>query len=150
MIEFIIREFQFPADYQDVMTFWSSMDEGIHVSASDEFDEIKKKVARDPDLFLVADKDGIIIGTVMGGYDGRRGLVYHLAVSPSHRNCGVATRLMDELEKRLTNKGCIKCYLLVLPDNLNAMRWYEKAGWEKMTVVPYAKNLARPSYNSGC
>jgi ribosomal protein S18 acetylase RimI-like enzyme len=49
---------------------------------------------------------------------------------------------MDEIESRLRAMGCVRCYLLVTSDNNEAMRYYEKRGWEHMDwVVPYGKNL---------
>ena len=57
------------------------------------------KLTRDPALFLVArDPAGRILGTVMGGWDGRRAYVYHLVVLPERRRQGIADALMDELE----------------------------------------------------
>lgn len=120
------------------------MDNGVRLGRSDTPEEIQKKIARDPDLFLVAaGEDGQIIGTVIGGYDGRRGLLYHLAVDASFRGRGIGSRLMDEIESRLRAKGCIRCYLMVLADNDEAIRYYEKNGWENMEhVLTYGKNLA--------
>ena len=139
-----IREFCFPDDYPQVKSLWASMDKGVRLGRSDTPEEIQKKIARDPDLFLVAaEEDGQIIGTVIGGYDGRRGLLYHLAVAASFRGRGVGSRLMDEIESRLRAKGCIRCYLMVLADNDEAIRYYEKHGWENMEhVLTYGKNLA--------
>jgi ribosomal protein S18 acetylase RimI-like enzyme len=59
-------------------------------------------------------------------------MVYHLAVHKDFRNLGVASQLMQELENRLRAKGCRKCYLLVLADNANAIRFYENHGWREM------------------
>lgn len=139
-----IREFCFPDDYPQVKSLWASMDNGVRLGRSDTPEEIQKKIARDPDLFLVAaGEDGQIIGTVIGGYDGRRGLLYHLAVDASFRGRGIGSRLMDEIESRLRAKGCIRCYLMVLADNDEAIRYYEKNGWENMEhVLTYGKNLA--------
>ena len=81
---------------------------------SDTFEEIQKKIQRDPDLFLLAEAEGEIIGTVIGGYDGRRGMIYHLAVRQDFRKQGVGDMLLNEVEKRLQDKGCVKCYLLVV------------------------------------
>jgi len=137
-----LRIFRFPEDFSQVMNLWESIDKGVHTGRSDTPDEIQKKLARDPDLFLVAEEGGKIIGTVIGGYDGRRGLIYHLAVHASYRGLGIGSRLMDELESRLRAKGCIRCYLLVTTDNGEAMQYYEKRGWERMTsVIPYGKNF---------
>src|SRR5512132_392277 len=112
-----IREFRFPGDYQSVHALWSSIEKGIHIGRSDSLIEIEKKISRDPDLFLVAECQNKIIGSVIGGYDGRRGLIYHLAVNHEFRGQGIGARLMDEVEERLRAKGCLKSYLIVTRDN---------------------------------
>jgi len=137
-----IREFRFPEDYPLVENLWVSIEKGVSLSRSDTPDEIQKKLTRDPDLFLVAEENGQIVGTVIGGFDGRRGLIYHLAVIASFRGQGIGSRLMDELESRLRAKGCLRCYLLVTTDNPEGMQYYDKHGWERMDyVMPFAKNL---------
>jgi ribosomal protein S18 acetylase RimI-like enzyme len=127
--------FRFPADYPAVRSLWEGMEKGIGLGRSDTLEEIGKKAARDPDLFLVAEAAGELVGTVIGGYDGRRGLIYHLAVAPGFRKQGLATRLMDEVEGRLRQKGCLKSYLLLLDGNEEAASFYEKRGWSRMTHV---------------
>jgi ribosomal protein S18 acetylase RimI-like enzyme len=137
----IIREFQYPKDYPDVFNLWKNAGAGIHLRRSDEADEIAKKLQRDPDLFLVAEMDGAIIGSVLGGFDGRRGMVYHLAITETYRKQGIGSALMDELELRMKQKGCIRTYLLVTRDNLEAVHFYENSGWEQMDLLIYGKNL---------
>jgi len=129
----LIREFRFPTDYDASLNLWEELEKGVHVGTSDTPDEIQKKLQRDPDLFLVAESEGCIVGTVIGGYDGRRGLVYHLAVKSEFRDNGIGSQLMAEVEKRLRAKGCLKCYLIVLKDNDEAMKFYEHLGWHEMT-----------------
>jgi ribosomal protein S18 acetylase RimI-like enzyme len=142
MSQAYLREFRFPEDYSAARLLWENAGSGINVRRSDEPAEIQKKLQRDPDLFLVAESDGILIGTVIGGFDGRRGLIYHLAVDPAYREHGVGGLLMDEVERRLRSKGCIKCYLLVTVDNESAMRFYEARQWERMdTIYTYGKEL---------
>ncbi len=127
-----LREFRFPDDYDAVMRFWESIEKGIHLGPSDAPAEIQKKIQRDPDLFIVAELNNEIVGTVIGGFDGRRGMIYHLAVAASLRGQGIGSRLMSEVESRLRAKGCIKSYLVVLRDNIEAMKFYEHIGWESM------------------
>ena len=137
-----IREFDFPSDYERVYRLWKSIEQGVHLGRSDTLSEIEKKVQRDHDLFLVAQLEGDIIGSVIGGFDGRRGLIYHLAVSASHRSRGIGSSLMDEVEARLRAKGCLKCYLLVTTDNLDAAEYYKGRGWYHMDSVHlYGKDL---------
>ncbi len=135
MSEVKIRQFKFPADYQSVYELWLSIEKGVHVGRSDSPTEIEKKISRDPDLFLVAECQNKIIGSVIGGYDGRRGLVYHLAVSTLFRGQGIGSRLMDEVEARLRAKGCLKCYLLVIEDNHEAETYYQNHGWQHMQDI---------------
>ena len=145
MISSIIkfREFHFPFDYESVYQLWSSIEKGVHIGRSDAPDEIEKKIARDPDLFIVAESDGAIVGSVIGGFDGRRGLIYHLAVAASFRGMGIGSRLMDEVEARLRDKGCLKCYLLVTADNPEGEDYYQQRGWQPMdTVHLLGKELA--------
>ncbi len=142
MGDLLLREFRFPEDYPPVLELWKHAGPGIHVRRSDEPEEIQKKLQHDPDLFLVAELDGRIVGSVIGGFDGRRGLIYHLAVDLNERQRGIGGKLMDEVEKRLKVKGCIRCYLMVAADNDNAIHFYESRGWEYMNgIETYAKDL---------
>ena len=137
----IIRNFLFPDDYVQVYNLWGNAGPGIHLRRSDEPQEIAKKLQRDPDLFLVAEINGKIVGSVLGGFDGRRGMMYHLAVSAPYRSKGLGEKLMAELENRLRAKGCIRYYLLVTKDNDQAINFYEKRGWQRMDLYAYAKDL---------
>jgi ribosomal protein S18 acetylase RimI-like enzyme len=141
MTEVRIREFQFPDDYEHALQLWRSVGPGVRVGPSDAPAEIEKKLERDPDLFLVAEANGALVGSVMGGFDGRRGLVYHLAVAPQYRRKRIASLLMEEVESRLRLKGCLKCYLLVRPDNADAMTYYKKIGWSVLDDVIFAKEF---------
>jgi len=137
-----IRQYCHPADYAEVRTLWENAGAGIHIRSSDEPDEIEKKLQRDPDLFLVVEDDQRIIGSVVGGFDGRRGMIYHLAVAEEHRQRGLGTALMEEVEQRLRQKGCTRCYLLIATDNIDSMRFYSQRNWEHMDfVAAYAKDL---------
>lgn len=135
-----IREFVL-TDYDHVLTLWQSAGPGIGIGRSDTREEIAKKLQHDPDLFLVAEDGGKLIGTVVGGYDGRRGLIYHLAVERAYRGRGIAKLLMDEIERRLIAKGCLKAYLLVLKDAHGAIDFYAHRGWETMDVTLMGKTF---------
>ncbi|MGH2521957.1 MAG: GNAT family acetyltransferase [Anaerolineales bacterium] len=130
----LTREFDLARDYEAVVALWQSAGPGVHLGFSDRPEGIAKKLARDPELFLVAEAEGQIVGAVMGGFDGRRGMVYHLAVAAAHRGQGLGIALMAELEARLKAKGCYKYYLLVTDDNLNVIDFYQRQGWEVMEV----------------
>jgi ribosomal protein S18 acetylase RimI-like enzyme len=121
------------SDYDAVFSFWQSIGEGLGLGPSDTREEITHKVERDADLFLLAEDGGRIVGTIIGGYDGRRGMIYHLAVAPEQRNRGLGGSLLAEVETRLCAKGCYKSYLLILRDNVSAIAFYEARGWSDMS-----------------
>ena len=138
---FFIREFDLAHDYEAVLALWRAAGPGIQVGPSDTQEEIAKKLTRDPDLFLVVEEAGEINGAVLGGFDGRRGMVYHLAVLPEQRGRGLGAALLTELESRFKAKGCLKSYLLVVPENPQVLDFYRKRGWGVMDVYVMGKEF---------
>ena len=103
-------------DVDDARALWERT--GMWLRPSDDRGQMALLLERCPDLQIVArDGGGRLIGTVMGGWDGRRGYVYHLAVEPAWQRRSVAAALMDELEARLRAKGALKAKLQILVDN---------------------------------
>ena len=130
------------ADYDAVLALWRGAGPGVHLRPCDSREEIARKQERDPDLFLLAEEDGELVGTVLGGWDGRRGLVYHLTVHPAHQRRGSGRLLMAELEQRFRAKGCMRYYMLVARDNAEALAFYERLGYERMDdTVSLARTL---------
>jgi ribosomal protein S18 acetylase RimI-like enzyme len=96
-----------------------------------------KKIAVDDRLFVVAVDDMAVVGTIMGGYDGHRGWIYSLAVSPSHRRQRIGSRLVSHAERALTDKGCMKINLQILEGNESVAAFYSSLGYsvEKRIVM---------------
>jgi ribosomal protein S18 acetylase RimI-like enzyme len=136
-----IRPFDLERDYAAVLAVWRSAEPGVHLSRSDTPEALRLKLTRDPELFLVAEDASRVIGAVIGAFDGRRGMVYHLAVDPAARGQGIGTALMAELERRLKALGCVKGYLLVVPENAAVAAWYARRGWKAMDVTILGKDL---------
>jgi putative acetyltransferase len=127
-----LREYDLK-DYDEVFSFWGSIERGLGIGASDSRAEIEKFVAHNPGMFILAEDGGRIVGTVMGGFDGRRGMIYHLAVTAAYRERGLGQRLMQEIEQRLAARGCRRCHMIVHNDN-PAIAFYERRGWSDMTT----------------
>jgi ribosomal protein S18 acetylase RimI-like enzyme len=121
-----IREFQ-PKDYDKVRSLWEQSN--LTMGTSDIREEILRMHQMNPDLFLIGEVDGHIVAVVMGGFDGRRGIVHHLAVSPNHRNQGYGRLIMEELERRFNYRKVVKINFWVQTDNLEAVGFYEKIGY---------------------
>ena len=86
-----------------------------------------------PNLCLVlelSNDEKKIIGAVLGGFDGRRGWIHHLAINPLYQNKGIGTIIMNELTKRFDNMGVAKLKLEILEKNKKVIEFYKKIGWD--------------------
>jgi ribosomal protein S18 acetylase RimI-like enzyme len=102
---------------------------------------IHDKLAVQRDLFFVALDDGVVVGTVIGGYDGHRGWIYSLAVSPEARRRGIGTALIWHVEQELARRGCPKINLQVLASNAAVVAFYQKLGYAVEERVSMGKVL---------
>ncbi len=136
-----IRTGRHPEDFDGVIALWRNAGPGIALGPSDEPGEIARKLTRDPDLYLVAASGTRIVGAVLGGWDGRRGHVYHLAVSHGKRGQGVGRALLGELEERLRLKGCRRMNLLVAEAGREAIAFYEGLGWARNSATLMSKDV---------
>ena len=129
------------AEFDQVHDLWQRS--GLWMRPSDDREHVLLKLQRDPDLFLVAHEPaGRAIGVVLGGWDGRRAYVYHLAVDPDWRRRGVGDALMDELERRLVARGALKCKCQVVVGNEASAAFFRRRGYEAEDFcLPYGKEL---------
>ena len=102
---------------------------------------IERKLGTQRELFLVAECRGRVVGTVLGGFDGFRGWVYHLAVDPEHRRGGIGRELMQEIERRLRALGCPKVNLQIREHNSGVRAFYERLGWSTEAHISMGKEL---------
>jgi ribosomal protein S18 acetylase RimI-like enzyme len=127
------------ADYPEVRAVWVAA--GLEIRPGDRLREVKLKLARDNGLFLVAEEDDRIVGSVLGAWDGRRGWIYHLSVLPSFKRRGVATGLIRELEARMRKLGVPKLNALIYPWNEESLRFFERLGYGIQTMSQAEKWL---------
>ncbi|HIJ65913.1 MAG TPA: GNAT family acetyltransferase [Candidatus Hydrogenedentes bacterium] len=102
---------------------------------------IRMKMAKDPELFLVAVVNGAVVGTLMGGFDGHRGWLYALAVDPVHQRRGIATALVRRLEQLLKELGCLKINLQVRGTNSGVIGFYESVGYSVENIISMGKRV---------
>ena len=138
MIEFEIRRFA-AVDAPQVAALWErTFPNESSRNAPDRV--IRQKMATQGELFFVASLAGRIVGTVLAGYDGCRGWIYHLAVHPDHQRTGFGRRMMEEAEAALRALGCPKINLQVRSDNDGVVQFYEGLGY----VVEPRLSLGKP------
>ncbi len=131
MIE--IREFQ-PADHASAVALWGATP-GVVVRDVDGLGPITDYLAKNPGLSFVAIDASAVVGTVLCGTDGRRGYLYHLAVSATHRGHGIGRALVERSIRGLADAGIDKCHLMVLDDNRSALDFWRHLGWTERDDV---------------
>ena len=105
--------------------------------------DIKRKLKVNPEWFLVGIMGGHIVATCMAGYEGHRGWINYLAVSPHHRRQGIGRKIMEEAERLLSSAGCPKINLQVRETNREVIKFYERIGYTRDLVVAMGKRLER-------
>ena len=103
---------------------------------------IRQKLQCQPELFFVGEAGGEIVGTVLSGYDGHRGWLYSVAVSPKQRRQGLGTRLIRHAEHALTSIGCTKINLQVRSTNAAVAAFYMELGYEVEERISMGKRFA--------
>ncbi len=117
------------ADYQEVYELWLSC-KGMGLNDIDDSkDGIDKFLKRNPDTCFVALINEKIVGVIIGGNDGRRGYIYHTAVSPQHRHKGIAKELVNKLTEAFHNLGIAKVALVVFEKNEVGNAFWENQGF---------------------
>jgi ribosomal protein S18 acetylase RimI-like enzyme len=106
---------------------------------------IRRKLSVQPELFLVGQLDGRIVAAVIGGYDGFRGWIHHLAVLAAHRRRGFGRAMVAQVETRLAKLGCPKVNLQVRATNAAVCAFYERLGYAVEDRVSFGKGLDRPT-----
>ena len=126
-------------DGDRLRTFWLAC--GIAIRLGDDDRSLAAFAARNADLFLLAEENGHLVGSILAGYDGRRGWLYHVATHPDERRRGVARTLVARVEEALRALGCPKVNLIVFEDNAHGMRFWESIGYRRERTVELGKEL---------
>lgn len=129
------------ADYEQALELWRAV--GFQGWSLVTRDQVVKKLRRDPNLFLVADLEGQMVGTVMGSWDGYRGWAHNVAVHPSHQRQGIGRILMFELEKRLWRKGARVLNLHYFNDSTWAREFYHSLGFQDATNATLTQKVLK-------
>jgi ribosomal protein S18 acetylase RimI-like enzyme len=104
-----------PEEVEQVLGLWREAD--TTPSVTDNREEVLKLLAEPAAVLLVAEADGRLVGTVIGGWDGWRGNIYRLAVAPRYRRRGLARLLVAEADRSLHRMGARRITALVEGDH---------------------------------
>ena len=124
-------------DYEKVYSLWLSC-KGMGLNNIDDSKEgIKQFLERNPDTCFVAEEHSEIIGVIIAGNDGRRGYIYHTAVSSLYCHKGIATKMVNTALEALSKIGIIKVALVVFDRNESGNAFWEKQGFNARGDLVY-------------
>ena len=127
------------AEVQTILELWTAAGSGP--SVTDTAEHLRMLTEKNGDLFLVAERQGRLVGSIIGGWDYWRGHIYRLAVDPEFRRRGLARRLTAEIERRLRARGAIRIYALAATKQEMGMKFWEAEGYAESRDLPYVRNL---------
>jgi len=103
---------------------------------------IRRKLAVQRELFLVGESDGVVLATLLAGYDGFRCWVYHVAVDAAHRRKGYGRQMMRAAERLLECMGCPKLNIQVRAHNQEVVGFYRQLGYAVDDHISMGKLLS--------
>jgi len=131
-----IREFKID-DYHTVIELWQLIKLPFKPKGRDRLESIKKEITQKTAIFLVAEINKKILGTVVGTHDGRKGWINRLAVHPDFQHQGIGSYLLSEAEKQIKRSGIDIIACLIEDDNPGSMLFFQKAGYLKNKDITY-------------
>lgn len=124
-------------DYNAVYNLWLSCS-GMGLNDLDDSEEgIRKFLERNPETCFVAENDGMVIGVIIAGNDGRRGYIYHTAVNPLFRGRGIGRKLVESAMNALKEAGINKVALVVFGRNKDGNEFWKKMGFTVREDLTY-------------
>jgi N-acetylglutamate synthase len=115
-------------DYDAAVQLWTGT-AGVRLRDADSREGVEKYLARNPGLSFVAEFDGLLVGTIMSGHDGKRGYIQHLSVLDSYRRRGIGSKLVELCLEALKKDGILKSHLMILVENEVGKKFWSRLGW---------------------
>ncbi len=126
-------------DEDQIIQLW--IDCGLVVPQNNPLKDIHRKLKVNPEWFLIGELDNNITATCIAGYEGHRGWINYLAVSPQYQRKGYAAVIMEKAEELLTAAGCPKINLQVRTSNRSVIEFYKNIGYKIDEVTSLGKRL---------
>ncbi len=115
-------------DYEQAYDLWILCGNGLN-NKDDSREGIDKYLKRNPDTSFVAVCEEKVVGVILCGHDGRRGIIQHACVSPEYRRFGIGSKLVDLALEALKAEGINKVLLVAFKKNEGGNKFWESQGF---------------------
>lgn len=127
----------FLQDYDKLMNLWGKS-KGIKLRSEDNSENIERFLLHNPGICFVAlNEEDEVIGSILCGYDGKRGYVYHLAVDKNYRRNKIASNLVLLVKTEMKKRGVPKLSFVVIKENLQSVQFWLRLGAIERTDLSY-------------
>jgi ribosomal protein S18 acetylase RimI-like enzyme len=131
-----IRKFNLD-DYNQLIDLWIKSKLPYKPKGRDNYYKIKKEIKKENSVFLVAEDNETIIGSIFGTHDGRKGWINRLAILPQYQRRGIAKKLCINVEKKLNKLGIEIIGCLIEDYNLNSFGFFKSIGYNIHNDITY-------------
>ena len=131
-------------DYKNLIELWEKAGLPYKPKGRDSLENIKRQLKRENTLYLVAELNGEIIGSVLATHDSRKGWINRLSVLPSFQGKRVAKKLVEEAERWLYENDIEIVACLIEDWNVRSMKFFEKMGYIKHEDIFYFTKRKNP------
>ena len=124
-------------DYGELIELWERAGLDYKQCGRDSKEHILKELRANPDLFLVAEQDGKIVGSVLATYGGRKGWLNRVAVDPEFQGKGLGKKLCLKVESVLRKRGCMIFAMQIHNSNKRSKEMAKGLGYEERKDIIY-------------
>lgn len=123
-----------PEDIPEAQALWAAA-EGVELSEGDDAASLDAYLRRNPGCSFLARSGDTLAGAVLGGHDGRRGYLYHLAVAPAFQRKGLGRTLAKAALTAIKAQGIKRVLILVLRENEEGRAFWTSLEFEALEGV---------------
>jgi ribosomal protein S18 acetylase RimI-like enzyme len=111
---------------------------------------LKRLLSSSSAIIFVAEYNGEVAGmctvqkVISTAEGGLTGLLEDMVVTMRHRENGIGWALITRAEEWAKKQGLLRLQLLAEADNTGALKFYDRAGWQKTGLICRRKILRKP------
>ena len=120
--------------YEQMAKGWSELPSNA-IGIGDDKASILNYLDRNKNCSYAALIDNQLVGSILSGHDGRRGLLNHLFVHVDFRKQGIGKKLVQLSITELKKQGIKRCIIFIHKTNVVAQEFWKKIGFDNVDFI---------------